>query len=153
MAHCVCVVSGEGVSGEIFFKQPSINSPTKIVGEIRGLTPGKHGIHVHVFGDLTAGATSCGSHWNPLRKMHGSPSDEERHAGDLGNIEAGEDGIARFEIVDNLVALIGPLSIIGRSVVVNAGEDDLGKGGHEMSLTTGNCGGRAAAGVIGIASS
>ena len=30
------------------------------------------------------------------------------------------------------------------------GEDDLGRGGHETSKTTGNAGGRAACGVIGL---
>ncbi len=58
-----------------------------------------------------------------------------------------------FEMHDHLVKLIGPLSVIGRAIVVHANRDDLGKGGHELSLTTGNAGGRVACGVIGIAAS
>jgi len=48
--------------------------------------------------------------------------------------------------------LIGPHSIIGRSLVVYAGEDDCGRGGHENSLTTGNPGPRIGAGVVGLKS-
>jgi len=33
---------------------------------------------------------------------------------------------------------------------VHEGEDDLGRGGHETSKVTGNAGGRAACGVIGL---
>ena len=57
----------------------------------------------------------------------------------------------QFRISDSLVSLIGVNSVIGRAFVVHADEDDLGKGGHSDSLTTGHAGGRLACGVIGIA--
>jgi len=71
--------------------------------------------------------------------------------GDLGNISVDENGVAEVEIVDKQIQLLGAHSIIGRSIVVYAGEDDQGRGGHENSLTTGNPGPRIAAGVIGLA--
>jgi Cu-Zn family superoxide dismutase len=40
-------------------------------------------------------------------------------------------------ILDNLIKIKGPHSIVGRTAVVHKDEDDLGKGGHELSLTTG----------------
>lgn len=71
--------------------------------------------------------------------------------GDLGNISADERGISIVNISDHMIQLVGPHSIIGRSIVVYAGEDDNGRGGHEHSLSTGNSGPRIAAGVIGLA--
>lgn len=44
-----------------------------------------------------------------------------------GNIEADAEGKAEFHLEDRNVKLIGPHSVIGRSVVVKAGEDDLGR--------------------------
>ena len=71
-------------------------------------------------------------------------------AGDLGNIVVDESGSATVELMETNVQLVGPHSVIGRSIVVYAGEDDRGRGGHENSQQTGNPGPRIAAGVIGI---
>jgi len=146
----VCVLTGEVVKGTIHFTQADAGAPVSVMGELKGLAPGPHGFHIHEFGDNTNGCTSAGGHFNPHGKTHGAPVDDVRHAGDLGNVDAGADGIADIKISDAAISLAGPLSIIGRTVVVHADVDDLGKGGHELSLTTGNAGARLACGVIGI---
>jgi Cu-Zn family superoxide dismutase len=84
------------------------------------------------------------------QQPHGSPQDRIRHVGDLGNIIAGEDGVAEIRLCDRLISLSGMNSIIGRSVVVHANPDDLGRGGAPDSNTTGNAGARVACGIIGI---
>ncbi|KAL1928359.1 hypothetical protein VTP01DRAFT_2715 [Rhizomucor pusillus] len=152
MVKAVAVLRGDSpVTGTVTFTQESENGPTTIEAKISGLTAGKHGFHVHEFGDNTNGCTSAGAHFNPFGKTHGAPEDEERHVGDLGNVVAGADGNATLKVTDNQIKLIGPQSVIGRTIVVHAAEDDLGKGGHELSKTTGNAGDRWACGVIGVA--
>uniref|UniRef100_G9M4K7 Superoxide dismutase [Cu-Zn] n=1 Tax=Equisetum arvense TaxID=3258 RepID=G9M4K7_EQUAR len=147
----VAVLSGSaGVAGVVHFSQDTPNGPTTVVGSLSGLSPGLHGFHVHALGDTTNGCMSTGAHYNPANKVHGAPEDEDRHAGDLGNVTVGDDGKAQLSITDCQIPLDGPNSIIGRAVVVHADPDDLGKGGHELSKTTGNAGGRLACGVIGL---
>jgi Cu-Zn family superoxide dismutase len=91
---------------------------------------------------------SAGPHYNPHGKTHGGPDDEVRHVGDLGNVEANAEGVAEGSITDSLIQLSGEHTVVGRSIMVHAGVDDLGKGGHELSSTTGNAGGRIACGEI-----
>uniref|UniRef100_A5HIG4 Superoxide dismutase [Cu-Zn] n=1 Tax=Caragana jubata TaxID=283153 RepID=A5HIG4_9FABA len=150
MVKAVAVLgSNEGVTGTISFSQEG-NGPTTVTGNLAGLKPGLHGFHVHALGDTTNGCLSTGPHFNPQGKEHGAPEDVNRHAGDLGNVNVGDDGTAKFTITDSQIPLTGPNSIIGRAVVVHGDPDDLGKGGHELSKTTGNAGGRVACGIIGL---
>ncbi|TFY76042.1 hypothetical protein EWM64_g7970 [Hericium alpestre] len=151
--QAVVVLSGDSsVSGTVTFEQASKSGPVTVIGDLRGLdASAERGFHIHQLGDATNGCISAGPHFNPHGKNHGAPTDSERHAGDLGNIESDRSGVAKFTIKDEQITLNGPLSLIGRTVVLHAGTDDLGKGNNEESLKTGNAGGRAACGVIGIA--
>lgn len=71
--------------------------------------------------------------------------------GDLGNIVADATNTASVNIVDSVISLNGPFSILGRSIVIHAGEDDLGTGGDAGSMATGNAGARLGCGVIAAA--
>ena len=149
--YAVCILKPDGdstVKGLVKMTQVE-GQKVKIVADFENLLPGLHGFHIHEFGNLTNGCKSAGAHYNPHGKNHGGPDDEERHVGDMGNVDAKADS-AHFELEDHLIMLHGEFSVIGRSCVVHADEDDLGKGGHELSLTTGNAGARLACGTIGL---
>ena len=137
------------VKGIILLMQAP-GTPTLIKGTITGLEPGAHGFHIHEFGDMSDGCKSMGGHYNPDGFNHGDLN--EGHVGDLGNIEADQNGKADFSIKAHRVDLIGDRSVVGRGIVVHADPDDLGKGGDEESLKTGNAGDRLACGVITLRS-
>eukprot|EP00347_Sterkiella_histriomuscorum_P018806 403344105 len=151
--YAVCLMQEDhhsGVSGTVKFMQEE-GGRVRISAQLTGLKPGLHGFHVHQFGNLTNGCVTAGEHYNPHKKTHAGPKDENRHVGDLGNIEVGADGVGKFDMDDDLIMIYGAdNNIIGRAMVVHAQEDDLGRGGNEESLITGNAGGRLACGVIGL---
>ena len=143
----VAVVDGLGdhkVKGKVTFTQKA--DGVEIVGEFTGLQPGEHGFHVHEFGDCSMADGKCaGGHFNPNGGKHSSPSDPGRHAGDFGNIKADNTGKATYKMLDSMISLSGPTSIIGRSVIVHAKADDL------KTQPSGDSGDRIGCGVIGIA--
>jgi Cu-Zn family superoxide dismutase len=148
ITKAVCVIApvgGKGVvNGVLYFTQKG--KTVEITGEVTGLKPGKHGFHVHEFGDLTSkDGMATGGHFNPEGTKHGGHHADERHVGDLGNIVADKDGTAVVKMTDKLISLHGPHSIIGRAIIVHADADD------EKSQPAGNAGARIGAGVIGVA--
>lgn len=84
--RAVSVVKGEsGVSGAIHFQQSEQGGPVQVTGEVKGLSPGEHGFHIHEFGDTTNGCISAGPHFNiDPKSHHGGPTSQVRHNGDLG---------------------------------------------------------------------
>ncbi|KAF2881791.1 hypothetical protein ILUMI_24386 [Ignelater luminosus] len=153
VASAIAIIQGEGendVDGEVLFIQK--HPPTGAVlvrGNITGLPPGKHGLHIHQAGDLRRGCEKLGGHYNPYLLQHGGPRDGLRHVGDLGNIEAKEDGFAELNFVDPVLSLVGGgRSIVGRALVITEKEDDFGRGGTADSATTGSSGRPLACGVI-----
>jgi len=108
--HAICILypNQSNVRGLASFSQDTISSPIKIAVSIKGLNPnGKHGIHIHEFGDLTQGCATAGPHFNPHNKKHGGPFSEERHVGDLGNLTADPFGNSYMCFTDKQVSLFG----------------------------------------------
>jgi Cu-Zn family superoxide dismutase len=143
----ICVLyptQGNNATGTIIFTKTA--EGIKVIADLQGLSKGKHGFHIHEFGDCSSpDGTSAGGHFNPEGKQHGAPMDMMRHEGDMGNIEADDAGKAHLEYVDKMLSFDGPHSILGRSVILHKGEDDL------KTQPTGNAGARIACGVIGVA--
>jgi Cu-Zn family superoxide dismutase len=137
-------VGKSGVSGHVVFQQ--VGNRIRVTAKIRGLSPGKHGFHIHQFGDLSdvAKGESAGGHWNPEGMPHGAPDTKERHVGDLGNVDANAEGTATIDQYDRMLKFHGRDSIIGRSVVVHEKPDT-------FVQPTGAAGGRVAFGTIGWA--
>ena len=136
------LTSPEGVEGTVTF-EPS-EAAVVMHAEIRGLTPGKHGFHIHENGDCgAADFSSAGGHFSPQSREHGAPTDDEHHVGDLGNLDVGADGVVSLEMkTDFGVSPDGPDSILGKAIIVHEKADDL------KSQPSGDAGRRIACGVI-----
>ena len=134
-------INGSKIKGWVQFHKIN-RKQVRIRAEIQGLTPlKKYGFHIHEYGDCREEGAKAGSHFNPHKALHAGPHSPHRHEGDLGNLEAGKDGVARTEKVIKLKCR--HLKIGGRSVIIHAQEDDL------KSQPTGNAGTRIGCGVIG----
>lgn len=129
-------------SGRVTFTKKG--KKVHVHAEISGLTPGKHGFHIHEFGVYSDDGMAAGGHFNPHKAKHASPESAQRHVGDLGNLTANENGNAVLDHEDSHLSFHGHNSIIGRGVVVHAKADD-------FSQPVGNAGGRVAVGTIAIA--
>jgi len=68
------------VTGRVLIQEKEDGS-VRISYRIEGLTPGKHGFHIHEKADFSQGCVSAGPHYNPHAMTHGGPDSSERHGG------------------------------------------------------------------------
>lgn len=113
---------------------------------IEGALPGKRGIHLHEKGDCTApDGMSAGPHWNPTGEMHGDPSAEAHHAGDLGNLDVDAQGRATLTYTTTEWTIGSETStatdVLGRAIIIHGNAD-------EFTQPAGNAGPRVGCGVV-----
>ena len=139
--------SGSLVSGRLQVMTMGANA-VHIAGEVGGLAPNSaHGFHVHETGDCSAAdASSAGGHFNPAGTPHGRMDHGAHHAGDMDNIVADAEGVARVNMHVPGLTLGGggATDIAGRAIIVHADPDDY------ASQPSGNAGARLACGIITI---
>lgn len=132
--------------GEVIFTQ--LEEGVRVEGTLEGLEEGPRGFHVHENSVCEApDFESAGGHFNPEGHEHGGPDAEpgERHAGDFGNIEFDEDGVAEFSFVDEVITLgDGVNDVGGHALILHFEEDD------QESQPTGDAGPRKACGIIEV---
>lgn len=134
---------GATVLGQAFFEETP--EGLKMTAEIQNLKPGKYGFHVHENGDCGDSGKAAGSHFNPDGAKHGRLTTDGfsgAHAGDLGNMEVGQDGTGKVEeTLQGLTLGKGKYGVSGKAIILHEKEDD-------FSQPTGNAGGRIGCGII-----
>ena len=118
----------------------------KMTARMSNVNQGVHGFHIHAIGDCSsADGKSAGGHWNPTEEDHGKWGTPPFHSGDIGNFEADKNGTGTISMKTDLWC-IGcgdeKKNIVGKSIIVHAGEDDC------TSQPSGAAGARIACGII-----
>ncbi|GAU87854.1 SOD_CuZN1 [Ramazzottius varieornatus] len=78
-------------------------------GSVRGLTPGRHALFVDTYGSLLEGCMSSDDY---------SSQNYQQQSWSLVPIVAGNDGVAAIYYADDFFKLNGPMSIIGRKLMI-----------------------------------
>ncbi len=140
----VAVFQQPNIQGEVVFMETQ--NGVEVHASFSKLPSGLHGFHIHKAGDLRGeGCKGACEHYDITKSEHGGPPGTEghRHTGDLGNIEGPTFTHSYF------LKKVRLEDLYGRSIIVHEDEDDLGKGEHDDSKTTGHSGARIGCAIIG----
>src|SRR5690625_236326 len=83
-------------AGTVTFRQ--LEHGLLITADLSNLPEGPHGFHIHEKGVCEGDFQSAGGHYAPGGDEHGYDTDDGYHAGDLPNIYADGDGVAKADI-------------------------------------------------------
>ncbi len=121
-------------------------SDVNVTITLSGLSPGTHGVHLHMTGSCTPpDFTSAGGHLNPGGQAHGFDNPRGVHLGDLPNAVVGPagDGSVSFTLRGTAQEVLPQIfDADGTAVVVHATADDY------QTDPAGNSGARLACGVL-----
>lgn len=120
--------SDSSVEGQVTFKEE--DGEVTMTAVMSGLEPGVHAIHLHETADCSsADGKSTGGHWNPTSQPHGKWGTETGyHKGDIGNFTADDKGNGMIQFSTDQWCMgcdDDTKNILGKAVIVHAGEDDL----------------------------
>ncbi len=115
--------------------------------KVSGLTPGKHGLHLHSHGvcEPGAGFKTAKGHVGKVEGAHGLLNPKGPEPGDLPNIFVGADGTGEMEAFTTLVSLKGDETLLdanGSTFIIHEKADD------HITQPIGGAGARVACGII-----
>ncbi|KAL1828420.1 hypothetical protein ACET3Z_006832 [Daucus carota] len=116
VSAAVSEFKGPNIFGVVRLAQVNMEL-ARVEANFSGLPTGKHGWSINEYGDLTKGVASTGKVFNPTT--------EKKPLGDLGTLEADEDGKAFFSGTKDKLRVS---DLIGRSIAVYSTEDKSDQG-------------------------
>jgi len=143
------IIKGEGISGSVQLAERK-EGAVEFTIQVKGLKPGRHGVHLHAIGKCEPDFAAAGGHFDPGPAGNTDPdANHPFHMGDIPNLTVNADGLGIAQGVTTRVTVSdGPLSLFdadGSAIIVHANPDQ-GITGEPKSGVSG--GPRVACGVI-----
>lgn len=143
-AHAIIASTAtQAQMGEIMLRP--VSGGVQVYGKVTGLEPNSiHAIHIHEGNSCADVGKAAGGHLNPNGHNHGRPDDINSHFGDMPNITADANGVARVNFINTKLSLTPDAinSAYNHTVIIHTASDDY------SSQPSGNAGGRIACGII-----
>jgi len=136
---------GENTVKGTFTARENKSGAVTVEIQVEGLTPGKHGSHIHSGGSCADAGKAAGPHWDPnTTNKHGNPKDPAtmHHAADMPNIDvdAQGKGTMRFQTTNFKLS-----DLAGKTLIVHEKTDN-----YMDSPANGGSGPRIGCGVIQV---